>query len=274
MAKGGIRTLTGSFKGLAGGAASMGRSLVSALPAIGAWIASMWSAAAAHIAAAWPIYAVIGAVAALAGIVYLVVRNWEPIIEWFRQMWAEIVGIFQGAWDSISGIVEGVWDAIAGEGTLLDKLFGTAGAGADEAAGQLGSAVETALDEVTPLMPSSDAERGPLSRLTAAGRAIPTTLAAGIAEEAGAIDAAIRSAADSQLVAPLESAIRPLMPQQQPDAAQTAGLRDARLIEAIESLTAALKSTSTRASQVDVEAAVEMQALIGGVGWEAGVAGA
>ena len=265
MARGGIRALVGGFGGLAGGAVRMGRGLLAAVPAIGVWTASMWSAAAAHIAAAWPIYAVIGAVAALAGVVYLVVRNWEPIVEWFRNLWASIVGIFKGA-----------WNAIAGEGTLLGKLFGTAASGADDA-DQLGAAVETALDEqVKPRLPSSDAERGPLSRLTAAGRAIPATLAAGIAEEAGAIDAALSAAADVQPAALLSSAAQPLQPPQQPDAGQTTGLRDARLIEALERLTAALKSAAARGSgQVpDLETAVEMQDLIGGVGWEAGIAGA
>ena len=325
MAKGGISALVGGFGGLAGGAVRMGRGLLAAVPAIGVWTASMWSAAAAHIAAAWPIYAVIGAVAALAGVVYLVVRNWEPIVEWFRDLWASIVGIFKGA-----------WDAIAGEGTLLGKLFGAVGSGADDA-DQLGAAVDTALDEqVTPRMPSSDAERGPLSRLTAAGRAIPETLAAGIAEEAGAIgaaigaatdvqppldsavqslfaaggaaaetaldapgltaagraipetlaagiaeeagaiDAAISAATDVQLAAPLDSAVQPPQP---PDAARTAGrLGDARLIEALERLTEALRSAAAggggRGRVPDLEAAVEMQDLIGGVGWEAGIAGA
>lgn len=60
--------------------------------------------------------------------------------------------------------------------------------GVQEGGPKLGEQTGLMLDQfVGPKLPGSDAEEGPLSRLTAAGRAIPETLAAGAAQGAAAL---------------------------------------------------------------------------------------
>ena len=70
------------------------------------------------------------------------------------------------------------------------------GVGAQDGAPELGRSVEQGYeDHVEPLNPQSDAERGPLSRLTDAGRAIPETMAAGAATAAGSLEAVLAALA-------------------------------------------------------------------------------
>ena len=155
--------LVGSAAGRIG--AGIGRMVVSAvaaIPALVSWTAAMW-------AATWPILAIIAAIALVAAGVYLVVRNWEAIAEWFADLWQRILAPFQAAWDWIRNLFGGGKELPE---TTAEGIRGSAGA--------VGAATEAMAGEVTPYMANSDAERGPLSRLTASGRAIPTTIAAGM----------------------------------------------------------------------------------------------
>ena len=86
-------------------------------------------------------------------------------------------------------------------GQIMQVLFGSGAAmpatlaeGVAAGGPALGQAVEGMLNrEVAPRMAHSDAEIGPLSRLTAAGRAIPETMAEGVALGAGGLAAALLS---------------------------------------------------------------------------------
>ena len=79
---------------------------------------------------------------------------------------------FQTARDEGKGLV----------GSLFRGLgFGkTVGEGLNDDPAALGAATDQALQPVAKRLPQSDAELGPLSRLTAAGAAIPATLAEGV----------------------------------------------------------------------------------------------
>ena len=168
---GGLGRVFGTVGPLVGGAAGrigagigrMAVSLVATIPALVSWTASMW-------AATWPILAVIAAIALIAGGVYLIIRHWEPIAQWFSDLWERIVAPFRAAWDWLRGLF----------GAGGKELPETAAEGIRGSAAAVGAATEAMAGEATPYMAHSDAERGPLSRLTAAGRAIPTTIAAGM----------------------------------------------------------------------------------------------
>lgn len=81
-----------------------------------AWTAAQWALNAALNAN--PIGLIVIAIAALAGLAVLVVKNWEPIGEFFSNLWDGIVGKFQSAiaWigETIS-TVKGWWDGIFGD---------------------------------------------------------------------------------------------------------------------------------------------------------------
>ena len=159
-----VAPLVGSAAGRIGaGIGRMAVSLVATIPALVSWTASMW-------AATWPILAVIAAIALIAAGAYLIIRHWEPIAQWFSDLWERIVAPFRAAWDWLKGLF----------GAGGKELPETAAEGIRGSAAAVGGATEAMAGEATPYLTHSDAERGPLSRLTAAGRAIPTTIAAGM----------------------------------------------------------------------------------------------
>ncbi|UJF27458.1 hypothetical protein [Planococcus sp. 107-1] len=81
-----IPIITGAFGALAG-----------ILPAIGSAIAAI----------AAPVAIAIAAIAALIGIVALIVKNWEPITEFFSNLWSNIKDIFVKTKDAIFDVVGG-----------------------------------------------------------------------------------------------------------------------------------------------------------------------
>ncbi|MDR3019893.1 MAG: phage tail tape measure protein [Treponema sp.] len=116
-----LNTFKAGLAGIGKGFAGLGKGIVGALPKMGVWIASMWAAAAAHVAAFWPVYAVIAGVAALATGVYLLIKNWDKVSEFFVGLWEEIKSAFAAAWDWIKS----VWNAIPGFfSNLWDKVTG------------------------------------------------------------------------------------------------------------------------------------------------------
>ncbi|MEM7874259.1 phage tail tape measure protein [Morganella morganii] len=57
-----------------------------------------------------PIF-LIGAV--IAGIAYLIYKNWDSIAAFFKKLWADVVRIFSSAWDSISAYYSSMWTNIS-----------------------------------------------------------------------------------------------------------------------------------------------------------------
>ncbi|MBT0484746.1 phage tail tape measure protein [Morganella morganii] len=57
-----------------------------------------------------PIF-LIGAV--IAGVAYLIYKNWDSIAAFFKNLWADVVRIFSSAWDSISAYFSRMWTSIS-----------------------------------------------------------------------------------------------------------------------------------------------------------------
>ena len=129
-------------------------------------------------------------------------RNESP---WGR-FWATMDLEFLSFMESLQeGRIESLESArqLSGIGAWLEARFGGAGSyraiipetlaeGMPAGADALGAATEATLQTgVGDYLPHSDARRGPLSHLTAAGRAIPITLAEGVLQEAGLLPAAV-----------------------------------------------------------------------------------
>lgn len=72
-----------------------------------------------------PITLTVAAVLALAGVVFLLIRNWSSVAAFFTGLWNGIVslaetvwtglaGFFTGLWSAITGALESAWNAVAG----------------------------------------------------------------------------------------------------------------------------------------------------------------
>lgn len=112
-----------------------------------------------------------------------------PMTEEAVQAFQEIVGI------EPTGIVDKeTWQAFALE--LQDRGFSIATAlraGIEQGAIEVNEAMVALFEEMEELLPSSDAQRGPLSNLTARGRAIPETIASGLSAGVATLDRAFES---------------------------------------------------------------------------------
>jgi|GEM_PF-4816991 len=76
---------------------------------------------------ATPIGWVMAGIAALAGAVYLIRKNWDSISGFFAGVWDGVIGVFKGAWDYISGIVGKVIGAVSKVRNILSWLPGMSG---------------------------------------------------------------------------------------------------------------------------------------------------
>jgi hypothetical protein len=119
-----LKTFQTGITGLGTGFAQMGKSIISLLPKMGAWIASAWSAAAAHMAAFWPIYAVIGGIALLTAGAIALVKNWDKVSGFFVGLWEKITGVFSAAWDWIKNLIFGTSDWILAAVAVFMPIVG------------------------------------------------------------------------------------------------------------------------------------------------------
>ncbi|ELJ8598098.1 phage tail tape measure protein [Vibrio cholerae] len=81
-----------------------------------AWAAAQWLLNAALTAN--PIGLVIAAIAALIGLVALIVQNWEPLGDFFVSLWSKITGIFSSGFEYISSVISTVsewWNNLFGD---------------------------------------------------------------------------------------------------------------------------------------------------------------
>lgn len=101
---------------------------------------------------------------------------WNRLGEFFTGIWEGVKGVFSTAWDWVKKPFEkiGEWLGIK----KADPLEVTASAVSSSDA--LTSAVAGQMQAASEYIPHSDAKRGPMSRLTAAGAAIPETMARGL----------------------------------------------------------------------------------------------
>jgi len=150
-----------------------------------------------------PIGLIVIGVAALAAGAYLLVRNWETVKTFFSGLWDSLlkveavqalVGLLGSMWDgvvarasaaveTIKSIFSGVLQWFSGLNLFESggKLIGTFIDGIKAKAAAMVDTVKGVFAKVAEYIPHSDAPRGPFSRLTAAGMAIPATIGAGIA---------------------------------------------------------------------------------------------
>lgn len=120
----GLKILGTPLRVAGSGILGMGKSVIGALPAMGGWIASMWASATATIAATWPILAIIAGVAALAAGVYLLVKNWSSVSDFFVGLWEKIKGAFFAAWDWIKNLIFGASDWILAAVAIFMPIIG------------------------------------------------------------------------------------------------------------------------------------------------------
>ena len=140
-------------------------------------IVSTWIWTAALLAN--PITWVVAAVAAAAVLIY---KYWEPVSGFFIRLWDSVKVGAAAAWEWIKG----VWSAAAewfGSLSLAEMgkaLLATLGEGIRAGAATALTALKQALAPMARFWPSSDAEEGPLSKLTAAGGSILETMGLGV----------------------------------------------------------------------------------------------
>lgn len=123
-----------------------------------------------------------------------IIQNWDSIREFFAGLWDSIVNLATGAVDRIlapfRAVKERVQELLPDFLTSGEGLFQAVGSGVAEGGRRLVDGVRGAFARVGDLLPHSDAKEGPFSTLTAAGRAIPETMAEGMRAGNGFPDAA------------------------------------------------------------------------------------
>jgi hypothetical protein len=140
------------------------------------------------------------------GIPALIIKHWDGIKQFFVNLWNDLKAAITGFIDWIGGKVEafiapfkaigdftgGVFNKVGG---FVKSIFGSgkeSGAALNDAfasgiqsnAAAPGAAFNNSLQTVSRQMPHSDAQEGPLSTLTASGRALTETFASGMDESA------------------------------------------------------------------------------------------
>jgi TP901 family phage tail tape measure protein len=136
------------------------------------------------------------------GIPVLIIKHWDSIKQFFVNLWNDPKATIQGFIDWVGGkvadfiapfkvvgdVVGGVFSKVGGffkgiigggkeSGTALNDAFAS---GIQSNASVSGEAFGTSLQTVSRQMPHSDAQEGPLSTLTASGRALTDTFASGM----------------------------------------------------------------------------------------------
>ncbi|WP_020613225.1 phage tail tape measure protein [Sediminispirochaeta bajacaliforniensis] len=152
----------------------------------GLWegVTNVFSGAWDFIKGIWSDYTIIGQI----------IQNWDSIREFFAGLWDSIVSLATGAVDRIlapfRAVKERVQELLPDFLTSGEGIFQTVGSGVAEGGRRLVDGVRGAFARVGDLLPHSDAKEGPFSTLTAAGRAIPETMADGMRAGNGLPDAA------------------------------------------------------------------------------------
>jgi hypothetical protein len=216
---------------------------------ITAWFGGLWDSIASTVRDAWhTVTDLFKAANPLKWIkpAFEATKDWLSNIDWSGIGKALIRSIVEG----IKSAASSIGDAVSGAlGSAKDAVTG----GLSSAGHSITDAAHSALSKVRNMLPFSDAKTGPLSNLTASGRALPATLAKGIRQNQGALVGAVdrvMGAADKRL----DNNAIPLRPSARRPSDRTAsgGLPS--------SLSRALASghggRSTRVGRVDVNAPI------------------
>ena len=137
---------------------------------------------------------VVSTISALAGLVSGLATSIAEL-DWTdvgTALWEALRAALLGAADLAGGLLKGLLGV--GGDSPGQAITETMSEGVEESPGLLGGALSRLFGrEVEPQLPSSDAEEGPLSHLTEAGRAIVETLGAGVREGGFALEEALRA---------------------------------------------------------------------------------
>jgi TP901 family phage tail tape measure protein len=192
--------------------------LVKNWSAVSAFFGGLWEGIKGAFAAAWDwikniIFGasdwVLGAVALfmpIIGIPALIIKHWDGIKEFFINLWNDPKAVIMGFIDWIGGKVEALTAPFRAVGDVVSGVFSKVGGfftglvgGGKESGSQLDDAFASgiqsnaaapaaafgnSLQGVGRQMPHSDAPEGPLSQITASGRALTDTFASGMDETA------------------------------------------------------------------------------------------
>lgn len=149
----------------------------------------LWNAA----LAANPIGAVVAAIGLLIAAGVMLYKNWDEVKAGAAALWASLGQLWSDimAWFGNIDLTESGMKMIQ---TLID--------GIKAKAGELVQSVKDTLAGVREYLPFSDAKTGPLSQLTASGKAIMTTLGDGVNQGAGSLSGAVNGALQQDLSVP------------------------------------------------------------------------
>ncbi len=148
-----------------------------------------------------PIGLVIAGAVALGAAVWALYTYCEPVRRVVDGLWSSVSTGAVSAWESVTGQARAAIEWLSSI-SLYDtgaKLLTTFAEGIKSVAMAPVEAVSSVVAKVREYLPGSDAERGPLSTLTASGAAIPATMAQGMAS---AGDGGLGQALDRSLSLP------------------------------------------------------------------------
>jgi len=163
------------------------------------------------ITALGPIIATAGpvvlAIAAIAGIAYLLYRNWETVSRALRKVWEAIVTGFKWLINLIISYYKWLWGFVSSlPGRFYDagkKIILNMVAGIKSVIMVPYNTVKEGLQKLRDLLPFSPAKEGPLKDIDKSGRAFGDTFAAGILRSvAGVRDATMTLAAAGMIYGP------------------------------------------------------------------------
>lgn len=113
----------------------------------------------------------------------------EVLIGWVQRSIRNLAWLIEKFTDLVGWIKKGA--KAFRESWVGRKLFGPVEEGLQQQGAELPKTFERSMSDMEQLLPSSDAQRGPLSRLTAAGRAIIDTMAQGVLGAGNRLDQAV-----------------------------------------------------------------------------------
>jgi TP901 family phage tail tape measure protein len=140
------------------------------------------------------------------GIPALIIKHWDGIKAFFTGLFDGLKGAFSGVLDWVKGKVNDFIAPFKWIGETVGSIFNKLGIGAKKSGSDMGEAFASGIQasanapaaafagsmaDVSRYMPHSDAQRGPLSRLTASGKSLTETFAKGM--DGGVVESKIET---------------------------------------------------------------------------------
>lgn len=245
-----------AFSQVVQGAVMLGQNIAGLAMRFWALLPSIWATTVALLANPMT-WVVVGIMALIGALVWLgmnfdtvaaiAAETWNTITTWFMTGWNWVMGILNQAiaflqqwgptflaifmpiigvpmliaqhWDQIVAYLSNLWQTFKNSGAGLIDAFVQ---GIQSVINKPYEVMEQALTKLRQLLPFSDAKEGPLSELTRSGRAVPGTIAEGIAQAGRVLPQALQKAMD-----PMLQGIQPISIPVVPAFAGDAGMESA-----------------------------------------------